>query len=100
MSASRLAVQPPCEADSEGVNIEPLRAPQMLTWYTENDIHFRQFMKLASHAVPTPAAERIIDLVLNLERLEDGGEVVQALALPPGSTGFPCPRRVEDTPSA
>jgi 2-methylcitrate dehydratase PrpD len=56
-----------------------------------------KFMKLAAHAVPTPAAERIVDLVLNLERVESGSEVVQALAT--GSTGFPS-RRVEDTPSA
>jgi 2-methylcitrate dehydratase PrpD len=42
-----------------------------------------KFMKLAVHAVPTPAAERIVDLVLKLEHLEDGGEVVQALALSP-----------------
>jgi hypothetical protein len=42
--------------------------------------------KLASHAVPAPAAERIVELVLKLERLEDGHEVVQALALRPRST--------------
>ena len=27
-----------------------------------------KFLKLAAHAVPTPAAERIVDLVLSLER--------------------------------
>jgi 2-methylcitrate dehydratase PrpD len=40
-----------------------------------------KFMKLAAHAIPAPAAERIADLVLHLERLEDAGEVVQSLAL-------------------
>ena len=40
-----------------------------------------KFLKLAAHAVSTPAAERIVDLVLNLERVEDGREVVQSLAL-------------------
>lgn len=45
-----------------------------------------KFMKLAAHAVPSPAAERIVDLVLHLDRLEDAGEVVRALALTPGST--------------
>ena len=40
-----------------------------------------KFLKLAAHAVPRPAAERIVDLVLNLERVQDGGEVVKALAL-------------------
>ena len=41
-----------------------------------------KFLKLAAHAVPTPAAERIVDLVLHLERVEDAGEVVRALARP------------------
>ena len=40
-----------------------------------------KFLKLAAHAVPTPAAERIVDLVLHLERVEDAGEVVRALSL-------------------
>ena len=42
-----------------------------------------KFMKLAAHAIPTPAAERIVDLILNLEGVEDASEVVQALALAP-----------------
>jgi aconitate decarboxylase len=48
-----------------------------------------KFMELATHAVPPPAAERIVGLVLGLERLEDGSEVVQALAA--GSTGSSSP---------
>jgi aconitate decarboxylase len=40
-----------------------------------------KFVKLAAHAVPTPAADRIVDLVLHLERVEDAGELVRALAL-------------------
>ena len=40
-----------------------------------------KFMKLASHAVPAPAADRIVDLVLRLERVKNGNEIVQALAL-------------------
>jgi len=40
-----------------------------------------KFMKLAAHAVPTPAAERIVDIVLSLEHLKDARELVQALAL-------------------
>ena len=40
-----------------------------------------KFMKLAMHAVPRPAAERIVDLVLNLERLEEATDLLQALAL-------------------
>jgi 2-methylcitrate dehydratase PrpD len=40
-----------------------------------------KFMKLTAHAVPTPAAERIVDIVLSLEHLKDARELVQALAL-------------------
>ena len=38
----------PCEADTEGVNIEPLRPPQTPTKYTQDDLHIRQFTKDAS----------------------------------------------------
>jgi hypothetical protein len=44
----RLAEQMPCEADTEGVNIEPLRPPQTPTKYMEDDLHIRQFTKDAS----------------------------------------------------
>ncbi len=40
-----------------------------------------KFQKLAAHAIPAPAAARIVDLVLNLERVENAGDVVQSLAL-------------------
>jgi hypothetical protein len=41
----RLDAQPPCESDAEGVSVEPLRAPQQPTAYTQDDLHVRQFMK-------------------------------------------------------
>jgi hypothetical protein len=43
----RLSEQMPCEADAEAdvVNVEPLRAPQQPTRYTEDDLHTRQFLK-------------------------------------------------------
>jgi hypothetical protein len=41
----RLAEQPPCEADVEGVKIEALRLAHQPTRYTEDDLHVRQFMK-------------------------------------------------------
>ena len=44
----RLADQPPCEADTAGVNVEALRVPQQPTRYTEDDLHVRQFLKDAS----------------------------------------------------
>jgi hypothetical protein len=40
----RLAEQLPCEADTDGVIIEPLREPQQPRMYTEDDLHVRQFM--------------------------------------------------------
>ncbi len=39
----RMSEQPPCEADADGVTVEPLRAPQMPTRYNEDDLHVRQF---------------------------------------------------------
>jgi hypothetical protein len=44
----RLATQWPTESDSEEVRIEPLRAPQQPTHYTEDDLHVRQFLKSVS----------------------------------------------------
>src|SRR5438093_2223025 len=41
----RLAVQLPSEADAAGVTVEPIRAPQQPTHYTQDDLHVRQFMK-------------------------------------------------------
>jgi 2-methylcitrate dehydratase PrpD len=42
-----------------------------------------KFFKLAAHAMPAPKAERIVDLVLRLEHLENCDEVVHALAVSP-----------------
>src|SRR5262249_23834037 len=41
----RLADQPPCETDVEGVKIEKLRAAHHPTRYTQDDLHVREFMK-------------------------------------------------------
>src|SRR6267378_6357985 len=41
----RLAVQPPCEADTGGLKVEPLRAPQQPTGYSQDDLHVRQFAR-------------------------------------------------------
>jgi len=43
-----LGVQPPCEADMEGVQVERLRVPQQPTRYTEDDLHIREFLKNTS----------------------------------------------------
>jgi len=44
----RLSDQLPCESDAEGVKVEPLRAAQQPTRYTQDDLHVRQFMKATS----------------------------------------------------
>ncbi len=44
----RLPEQPECEADTDTVKVEPLRAPTVLTHYTENDVDVRQFTKKSS----------------------------------------------------
>jgi len=41
----RLANQPPCDTDADGVSVEALRVPQQPTRYTETDLHVRQFQK-------------------------------------------------------
>jgi hypothetical protein len=41
----RLDTQPPCEADSEGVKVEPLRIANQPNRYTEDDLHIRQFTR-------------------------------------------------------
>ena len=41
----RLATQLPAESDAAGVRIEPMRAPQQPTHYTQDDLHIRQFSK-------------------------------------------------------
>jgi hypothetical protein len=44
----RLAEQLPCEADAEGVKVEPLRAYTHAVRYSEDDLHVRQFMATTS----------------------------------------------------
>ncbi|HVY44096.1 MAG TPA: MmgE/PrpD family protein [Hyphomicrobiaceae bacterium] len=44
-----------------------------------------KFTKLATHAVPAKAVERIAELVLGLERVADAGELVQALGQAPAA---------------
>jgi hypothetical protein len=44
----RLPEQPPCEADIDGVKIEPLRVSTPVTRYTEDDLDVRQFTKNSS----------------------------------------------------
>jgi hypothetical protein len=41
----RLAEQPPCDADGDGVGVEPLRAVPHQTGYSEDDLHVRHFMR-------------------------------------------------------
>jgi len=44
----RLDTQPPCEADMEGVAIDPLHVPHQPFRYTQDDLHIRQFLKTTS----------------------------------------------------
>jgi len=41
----RLSEQLPCEADGDGVKVEPLTTPSQPTRYSQDDLHIRQFMK-------------------------------------------------------
>jgi hypothetical protein len=54
----RLAEQLPCEADNDGVAIEPLREPQMPTRYDDDYLHVRQFMKDTSRRLMRKGAFR------------------------------------------
>jgi hypothetical protein len=54
----RLANQPPCEADTEGVDVEPLRTPQQPTRYTEDDLHIREFTRTTSRRLVRKGAFR------------------------------------------
>jgi hypothetical protein len=54
----RLSEQPPCEADTEAVKVEPLRAPNVLTRYTQDDIEVRQFTKNSSRRLIRKGAFR------------------------------------------
>ena len=39
-----LSVQPACDADIPGIEVQPIRKRQQPLQYTENDLHIRQFM--------------------------------------------------------
>jgi hypothetical protein len=54
----RLSEQLPCESDAEGVAIEPLRAAQSPTRYTEDDLHVRQFLRDTSRRLVRKGAFR------------------------------------------
>jgi len=54
----RLAEQLPCQSDSDGVSVEPLRVPQTLARYTDDQIHIRQFQREASRRRGRPGAVR------------------------------------------
>jgi len=54
----RLAEQLPCEADTEGVTVEPLRVAQQPTVYTQDDLHIRQFTNHSSRRLIRKGAFR------------------------------------------
>ncbi len=54
----RLVDQLPCDADGEGVAVEPLRALQTPTRYSEDDLHVRQFLKDTSRRLVRKGAFR------------------------------------------
>jgi hypothetical protein len=54
----RLASQPPCDLDMNGVEIEPLRPGQQPTRYTEDDLHIRHFTRDASKRLVRKGAFR------------------------------------------
>ncbi len=41
----RLAEQPPCDADNDGIVVEPLEPTAHVVRYSEDDLHIRQFAK-------------------------------------------------------
>jgi hypothetical protein len=52
----RLAEQLPCEADAEGVTVEPLRVPQTLTRYSDEHLLVRQFQAVRRRRTARAAA--------------------------------------------
>jgi hypothetical protein len=54
----RLAEQLPCEADTEGVLVEPLQVARVPTRYTEDDLHIRQFSQQATQRLIRKGAFR------------------------------------------
>jgi hypothetical protein len=54
----RLIEQPACDADVAGVDIEPLRPPQTLKEFSDDDIHVRHFMRETSRRLVRKGAFR------------------------------------------
>jgi hypothetical protein len=54
----RLAVQPACDADMDGIAVEPLHVPHAPTRYTEDDLHIREFSKETSRRLVRKGAFR------------------------------------------
>jgi hypothetical protein len=54
----RLPTQLPCEADTVGVNVEPLHVPQQPTFYTQDDLYMREFSANTSRRVVRKGAFR------------------------------------------
>jgi len=54
----RLPEQLPCEADAESILVEPLRAPQQPTRYTDEHLDLRQFTADTSRRIERPAHVR------------------------------------------
>jgi hypothetical protein len=54
----RLAEQPPCDADTSDVDVQPLRAPRPIVTYTHDDLHVRQFLHETSRRLVRKGAFR------------------------------------------
>jgi len=54
----RLPQQFPCDADADGVKVEPLRVPHQPAHYTEDDLHVRQFTNSTSRRLIRKGAFR------------------------------------------
>jgi hypothetical protein len=54
----RLSEQPPCDADTQDVRIEPLKVPQAVVSYSQDDLHIRQFSKTTSRRLIRKGAFR------------------------------------------
>jgi hypothetical protein len=54
----RVAEQPPCDADKDGVKVEPLRVATALTRYTQDDLDVRQFTRSSSRRLIRKGAFR------------------------------------------
>jgi hypothetical protein len=54
----RLADQPPCDADADGVKVEPLQVARPTIRYTQDDLHIRQFTSHTSRRLIRKGAFR------------------------------------------